>query len=182
VKRTVRTALVRVALALAGLLPLRWAGPLGSALGHLAYALAGGERRKALESLAVAFPDKADAERRALAKACFAHLGRAAFELGAIRTLDAEMEERVAWSPESRALLDRALARKHGVLFVSGHIGQWELLARRIAMAGYPCQTIAKETSDPGMTALVERFRASGKLKSIWRGLQGAAKAMLKAL
>jgi KDO2-lipid IV(A) lauroyltransferase len=49
-------------------------------------------------------------------------------------------------------------------------------------MAGYPCQTIAKETSDGRMTALVERFRASAKLKSIWRGQSGAAKHMLRAL
>ncbi len=182
VKRSLRTALVRAALAVVSLLPLAWAGPLGTALGLLAYAVASGERKKALESLATAFPEKSDAERRALAKACFVHLARAAFELGAIRTLDAQLDARVEWSPESRAVLDQALARKKGVLFVSGHIGQWELLARRIALAGYPCQTIAKETSDPGMTALVERFRASGHLKSIWRGQQGAAKAMLKAL
>jgi KDO2-lipid IV(A) lauroyltransferase len=68
------------------------------------------------------------------------------------------------------------------VLFVSGHVGNWELLARRVALAGYPCQTIAKETTDPRLTRLVERFRAAGKLKSIWRGQDGAAKAMLKAL
>jgi KDO2-lipid IV(A) lauroyltransferase len=67
-------------------------------------------------------------------------------------------------------------------VFVSGHVGSWELLARTVSLAGYPCQTIAKETSDPRLTRLVEKFRESSKLKSIWRGKDGAAKAMLRAL
>ncbi len=88
----------------------------------------------------------------------------------------------VEWPAEDRAVLDAALKRGHGVVFVSGHFGSWELLARRVAHAGYPCHTIAKETSDPRTTALVERFRASAKLHSIWRGRDGAAKQMLRVL
>ena len=86
------------------------------------------------------------------------------------------------WPAEDRAVLDAALARGKGVVFVSGHVGSWELLARRVALAGYPCQTIAKETTDPRTTALIERFRSSSQLRSIWRGRAGAAKAMLRAL
>jgi KDO2-lipid IV(A) lauroyltransferase len=92
------------------------------------------------------------------------------------------VEAWVAWPEADRRVLDAALARKRGVVFVSGHVGNWELLARRVSLAGYPAQTIAKETTDPRLTALVERFRASGKLKSLWRGQDGAAKAMLRAL
>ncbi len=86
------------------------------------------------------------------------------------------------WPDEDRAVLDRALAKGRGVVFVSGHVGNWELLARRVAMAGYPSQSIAKETSDPRLTALVERFRAEGQVRSIWRGQDGAVRQMLRAL
>jgi KDO2-lipid IV(A) lauroyltransferase len=68
------------------------------------------------------------------------------------------------------------------VVFVSGHVGNWELLARRVASEGFPCQSIAKETSDPRLTALVGRFRARGGVRSIWRGQEGAARHMLRAL
>lgn len=181
-KRFLRYLLVRAAAAALGLVPARLASALGAAFGTLAWAVASNERRRALASLAVAFPEKSEPERRALARACFQHLGRAAFELVCVRQLDRNVDAWVEWPAESRAVLDAALARKHGVVFISGHLGNWELLARRVALAGYPCQTIARETSDPRTTALVERFRASGNLKSIWRGRPGAVKDMLRAL
>lgn len=181
-KRVLRYALVRVALAMVASLPPRLAGRIGRAFGALAFFVAGTERRRALDSLARAFPDLPEAERVRLAKACFRHLGQCAFELACIRKLDAELERWVEWPEADRSVLEQALAKGKGVLFVSGHVGNWELLARRVAMAGYPCQTIAKETTDPRLTRLVERFREAGRLKSIWRGQDGAAKAMLKAL
>lgn len=181
-KRFARYLGLRAALALLALLPVPAAARLGEAFGALAFALARRERANALAALARAFPDRSDAERLALARACFRHLGRCAFELACIRQLDAEIERWVEWPDADRQVLEAALARGKGVVFVSGHVGNWELLARRVALAGFPCQTIAKETTDPRLTALVERFRASARLRSIWRGQPGAAKQMLRAL
>ncbi len=181
-KRFLRYLLLRALLALVHPLPLgvgRW---LGRRLGALAFLVAGGERRKALKSLARAFPEKSDAERSALAKACFQHLCAAAFEVGCTAALDRQLDTLVAWPEADRRVLEAALARGKGVVFVSGHVGNWELLARRVARAGYPSQSIAKETTDPRLTALVERFRARGGVRSIWRGQEGAARAMLRAL
>ncbi len=181
-KRFLRYLLVRAVLGFVSALPLGLARTLGAGFGRFAFAVAGGERRKALKSLARAFPEKSDAERHALARASFRHLGMAAFEVGATTSLDARLEQLVRWDAEDRAVLEAALARGRGVVFVSGHVGNWELLARRIARAGYPSQSIAKETTDPRLTALVERFRAQGGVRSIWRGQEGAARAMLRAL
>ena len=181
-KRFLRYAGVRALVFVVGCLPVSWAAGLGRALGAAAYVLAGAERRKALDSLARAYPALSATEREAVARQCFRHLGQCAGELAAIRRIDRDVEAWVAWPEADRRVLDAALARKRGVVFVSGHVGNWELLARRVSLAGYPAQTIAKETTDPRLTALVERFRASGKLKSLWRGQDGAAKAMLRAL
>ena len=181
-KRFLRYLLVRAALAIVSALPLGLARWWGAGFGRFAFAVAGGERRKALKSLARAFPEKSDAQRHALARASFRHLGMAAFEVGATASMDAQLEHLVHWSAEDRGVLDAALARGKGVVFVSGHVGNWELLARRVARAGYPSQSIAKETTDPRLTELVARFRARGGVRSIWRGQEGAARAMLRAL
>lgn len=181
-KRWARSWVVRFALWGVALLPARFASGLGAFLGGLAFLVVGGERRKALASLERAFPERSAPDRRALCRAMFRHLGRGAFELGCIAQLDRRIDEWVEWPEADRRVLEAALARGKGVVFVSGHVGNWELLARRVALAGFPCQTIAKETTDPRLTALVERFRASSGLKSIWRGHPGAAKQMLKAL
>lgn len=181
-KRFVRYLAVRAALWLVSLLPLGVASGLGHAFGTLACFVARGERRKALASLARAFPEKSEAERAALAKATFQHLGRCAFELACVEQLDARLDEVVEWTPSSRAVLEAALKRGKGVVYVTGHVGNWELMARSVGLSGYPAQTIAKETSDPRLTRLVEAFRARSKMKSIWRGHPGAAKQMLRAL
>jgi KDO2-lipid IV(A) lauroyltransferase len=181
-KRFLRYLLIRGVLLLLQPLPLGVARALGARLGALAYTLAGGERRKALKSLAVAFPEKSDAERQAVAREAFRHLGAAALEVACTGALDRGLERLVAWPEEDRRVLETALARGRGVVFVSGHVGNWELLARRVARAGYPSQSIAKETTDPRLTELVGRFRERGGVRSIWRGQEGAARAMLRAL
>jgi KDO2-lipid IV(A) lauroyltransferase len=175
-KRYLRYLVLRAALKAVSLLPLALASRLGALFGTAAYAVALGERKKALASLQRAgLP-------ASLARACFEHLGQAAFELACVEQIDARFEQVVEWPAADRAVLDAALARGRGVVFVSGHLGNWELLARRVSHAGYPCHTIAKETTDPRTTALIEAFRASAKLQSIWRGRDGAARAMLKVL
>ena len=181
-KRFVRYLLLRAAAFLLGLLPARLASELGAGVGWLAFHLAWGERRKALESLARAFPERDEVSRRALARACFMHLGRVAAELTCIGELDRRLADWVDFPEEDHAALRRALARGNGVVFVAGHLGSWELLARTVALHGHPSTAIGKETSDPRTTRLVERFRARGGVGTIWRGSPTAARAMLRVL
>src|SRR5512141_1747972 len=89
VRRSLRSVLVRFAIQLLELLPLRPALWLGGALGRLAYLVAGETRRLAAGHLAQAVPEKTDAERDAIVRGMFVHLGRTALELTAIRSFDA---------------------------------------------------------------------------------------------
>ena len=181
-KRALRHWLVRGVIAVLGALPLGLMSRIGRAFGSLAFALARGERRRALASLETAFPDKSDAERLALARASFRHLGQSAFELTCSAQIDRHADRLIEWPMADRRALEAALARGRGVVFVTGHVGNWELLARRVALAGFPVHSIAREASDAGTTSLIERFRLSGRVQSIWRGRDGAARQMLRAL
>ena len=181
-KRYLRYCLLRAALFVVERLPIDAAGRVGSLLGSLAYRLAPKTRESALQSLNTAFPDLPLEARHRMARGCFAHLGRCVFELACIRQMDPRIGEWVEWTEDERLLLERALARGRGVVFVSGHVGNWELLARRVALAGLPASTIAKESTDWRLTRMVERFRMQGRVESIWRGQPGAAKRMLRVL
>lgn len=181
-KRAIRYALVRAAVGAVSALPIRLAGQLGEWFGALGYRLARRERAWALEGLARAFPERSDLERRALALRCFRHLGRCAFELCCVRQLDRDLDAWIDFPASERATLERALEAKKGVVFVSGHVGNWELLGRRLGLTGYPTHTIAKEAPDARLTRLMARFREEGKIHVIWRGRDGAAKEMLRAL
>ncbi|MBI5542268.1 MAG: lysophospholipid acyltransferase family protein [Deltaproteobacteria bacterium] len=169
-KRFLRYYLLRALFAVAGLPPLELARRLGAALGGLAFLLAGGERRKALSSLAIAFGEKSEAERYEIARDSFRHLGMLGAEVCQLRHIDPQLERYVELSEGSQRLLAEAYAEKRGVVFITGHVGNFELLARRFGRLGYPSQTIAKQSSDPRMTALIERIRVSGGYQILWRG------------
>jgi len=96
----------------------------GSRLGALAFLVAGKERRKALASLARAFPEKPEAERHALGARLLPPPLRRRLEVGCTASLDRHLEALVAWPEADRRVLEAALARGRGVVFVSGHCRQ----------------------------------------------------------
>jgi KDO2-lipid IV(A) lauroyltransferase len=181
-KRAARAWLIELALRVLRFLPWQATVALGSALGAAAFWLVPSQRKLALEHLARAFPELSGPERTGLARATFKHLGTIAGEFASVRQLDAFRHERIEWPAADRAVMDQALARGKGVVFVTGHVGNWELLARYVALEGYPAAVIAKETSDARTSELLEGLRTSSGLRVIWRGREGAAKEMLRAL
>ena len=182
-KRTLRYGLLRAALAIVGRLPLAWAQALGRALGTAAFHLAPGERQKALASLSVAFPELSEAARLDLARRCFRHLGTAALEMAVAPRLGvAEFDRLVDCSGDALAAMDRASASGKGGVCVAAHLGNWELQAWGVARHGLPLHAVGKENVDPRLTRLIDRFRAHGGVRNIWRGQPGAAVALLRAL
>jgi KDO2-lipid IV(A) lauroyltransferase len=181
-KRWLRFVVLRALLAVVARLPFALAVRLGETLGALAFTLVPGERQKALASLATAFPELPDASRLDLARRAFRHLGRSVLEVACVDQVLPRFESFLEWPDEDRAILERVLARKKGVVFVTGHIGNWELMGWRVARAGYPVRAVAKELTDERLTRLAGDLRARGQVKSIWRGQPGAVKEILRAL
>jgi len=181
-KRWVRYWVVRIGLAVVSRLPVRMAARLGEAFGSAAFHLAAGERRKALESLAVAFPEKTELERKAIALSSFRHLGRSTFENACLPKLDPSLDARVEWPAADRERLEQAVRLRRGVVLVTGHVGNWELLAQFLIQSKVDGVTVAKELSDPRLTALLDDFRAQRGVRSLWRGADGTAKSILRAL
>ena len=99
---------------------------IGAALGVLAYWL-GIRRRAALDNLARAFPEKPPAERRKLARAAYAQLGRSLAEL----FLPMPPVEFDGWD-----IYEKARAQGRGVVVAIAHYGNFELLARAAARRG----------------------------------------------
>jgi KDO2-lipid IV(A) lauroyltransferase len=182
-KRSVRFLLLRGLLALVRLLPLGLAQRAGDALGLCAFRLAPKERAKALVSLARAFPEKTDAERFALARACFRHLGRCAFEAAVAERLSQPEFDALVEVPEAvRRMLLAAHAKGKGVVAVTGHVGHWELLGWSFVRQGIPLHVIAQKNVDARLTKLAVDFRAQGNVHTVLRGVPGAAVGMLRAL
>jgi KDO2-lipid IV(A) lauroyltransferase len=177
-RRSVRSALVRLALRLLGLLPLGAALRLGALAGRAGARLARKTRRMALTHLALAFPEKGPEELEQIVRDMFVNLGRSALELACIRRYDAQLDRYVELEPPE--LLASVMARGRGMVFVTGHMGNWELLARRIARAGVPNAVIAKAGSDAKLNRMIERFRATGGVTTLWRENPDTGRAIIR--
>ena len=182
IRRELRVRALLLLLPLLRRLPLWLVRPLAAVTGTVAFWVAGAERRLALEHLALAFPERDAAFRRRTARAAFISLVQSGLEVAAAAQLQPRLAEYVQLSEGDRALLAAAHAEGNGVLFASCHLGNWELLARRVLLEGYPCGTVAREAQDPRLTALLEKAHAEVGLTTLWRGRPGLAKELLKLL
>ncbi len=158
---------------------MAWAIRLGAGIGLLGYALVGRYRRVAIANLQRAFPEWSPAQVRATAKRVFRNFGVALAEfLKAPSMTQAELEARM--QIVGREHLDEAFRQGKGVLLITGHFGNWELMARYLCMLGYPIAVIARDTDDPATTELVTMVRERSGYQVIPRGQ--AARPVLKRL
>ena len=157
-KHRIEYALVRLLIAMVRLMPDALVRVSGTLLGLGFYTVDRAHRRIAQRNLAAAFPGRSDEDRRAIARAAFAHFGRLLFQLLAFSTLSPEqMLARVEFEGEDRARL--AYAQGKGVLFVTGHFGFWELHAMVHALQIAPIGLLARALDNPYLNELLEGIR-----------------------
>jgi KDO2-lipid IV(A) lauroyltransferase len=169
----------RVVAALWILLPFSFALALGEIVGVIAYLIDGGDRRRAIAQMEQALGLTRD-EARAKTRALFRHLGIVVAEIVLLPRID--LESYVSLSADATALLRRLLDRGRGVILVSAHLGNWELLAQRLVHAGFPGATISRENPNPYLGQWLVSRRALGGLESIDRGDPSSARKILSVL
>jgi KDO2-lipid IV(A) lauroyltransferase len=148
-----------------GALPVPVALALGRTLGTVAHAVLGRPRRFALAHMALAFPELDEAARRALVRETFRHAGQSYAELGVYPKLARDLE----YVRIEGDALDVALARGGGAIVITGHVGNWELLAATIARRGTPLTVVARRVRDAHFDALITRFRGDAGMSVLLR-------------
>ena len=183
-KRKKRWVVYRVALALSlffSLLPRGIALLAGRWSGGVAYLLAREMRTRAIKQMSEVLglsPKEATRPVRRM----FAHFGRMIAEL-VVASRDAAWVDRVVeLPPEARACLDRVTASGRGVVAVSAHFGNWELLPQRVASAGYKVATVARENPNPYFDRWIVQLRERRGIQTIHRGKAASPKDILRIL
>ncbi|MDQ7006174.1 MAG: lysophospholipid acyltransferase family protein [Acidobacteriota bacterium] len=155
--RRLEAAILLPLAALLRTLPPRGRVAVGHALGSLVHALDSHHRKLARDNLRAALGvDPPQAAR--LAHQAFRHFGRVAVEclaLPAYLRPDAES----LFEVEGLEHLAAAHARGKGVIVFSAHMGNWELVAQRQALAGFPMDFIARPLDNPWLEAAINRWR-----------------------
>jgi hypothetical protein len=139
VKNDLLYGLMRVGFSAAQVLPMR--GPL-RLLGCVAPHIFLRPARRARRQLREVLPDL-DAVK--VTRRMFVHFAESLWELSRLHRTVPKLDS------EARRTLDAALAEGKGAVLISGHIGNWELMGRAIAAAGYPIATVAKPLTIRGL-------------------------------
>jgi KDO2-lipid IV(A) lauroyltransferase len=178
-RRAARAAVIRAVVWLLGLLPLRIAFAIGAGLGRAGWWLSPRLRRDVRASLAIAFPEKSAAERDAIGIESLANLGKVAGEAITMRRWAHRIDEYVEAPPEALATVQRAWARGRGIIFVLGHVGNWELTSR-LSRYVQPNAAIAKRSWHESLDRMAARFRAESGVGTFWRDDPATGRNMLK--
>lgn len=179
-RRGLELALVRAGLAAAERLPLPALQRLGAALGALSYYLAAKKRGVCLYQLGMALPGLDRAARRRLARRVFRHAGTTVCEALALPRIRREGERWVALENE-QALRD-AHARGRGVMLVTAHAGNWELLPVALARLDIKAVAVARSLPNPRVNALVLGLRRTPHLEIAERGSEASPRRLLNCL
>lgn len=112
--------------------------------------------RRALENLAIAYPDKAPEEREAIARAMWANLGRVMAETMRIDTLIKEPER---FEFASKRMFDRYRGKMGPAVGVTLHMGNWELAIWPFTEAGGEPAAIFRMVKNPYVDAYLRDQR-----------------------
>jgi KDO2-lipid IV(A) lauroyltransferase len=177
-KRLNRVALVvlpRCLLALARGLPYRAVVSAGAILGWIAYYLIPRDRKRAAENLARVFSGRDAAWVRRTTHSTFMHLGSALMETLAV---DARLLDEIVVF-QGMENLQAALAQGKGVVYVTGHIGNWEIMGAAIARR-HPVTVVAAPLEPEPLNELMVGLRTRLGTQTIVRSRPGAAREMIR--
>ena len=144
-----------------GALPRPLARPLAAALFRLLFRFTPRLRRVADENLRRALPGLSPQERQQIARGVPHSLARLLVEAAHFPSLTAENLERVV-SFEGLEHYTAALANGRGVLFLTAHLGAWELGAFAHALKCYPLHVMSRALDNSRLNRLVNRYRSLG--------------------
>jgi len=160
-------------------LPRPLARSFASGMMRFFYALLPRLRKTAEINLRIAFPDWSDDRGKKVIRGMLRNLGWMAAEFVRLPKYSKEnIEETVALDGHENFL--EGQRRGKGVLYLTGHIGAWELSSFAHALYGFPLHYMARRIDNPRIDALVNSYRCLPGNRPIFKN--ESARVMLKVL
>jgi KDO2-lipid IV(A) lauroyltransferase len=150
----------RLLLGFFGLLPLRLALLLGSGISRVAFHVAGKLRRTGERNLEIAFPGLPEDERNKLLRGCFENLGRLLALFSHFPSFTREqLRLMIDYDEVGLAHLRSAEKNQRGVIFLTGHLGAWEILSFGWSALEYPINFMVRPIDNPKIEEMIEEWR-----------------------
>jgi KDO2-lipid IV(A) lauroyltransferase len=178
-KEWLEYAAVLLILKTLGAFPRTVARVLAASVTSLLFRLQPKLQKTAEFNLRLAFPDWTDARQKEVTRRMVRNLGWMAAEFAGFPRLTKRNIEKVVILEGHENFLE-GRRRGNGVLYLTGHIGAWELSSFAHALYGYPLHYMARPLDNRRLDALVNQYRCSSGNQPIFKN--ESARVMLKIL
>ena len=174
-------AVARLLLGGLGLLPRSLAIAIGRLMGYITYLLPTRLGRTGLRNLEIAFPEMPPREKKRLLRGCFDNLGRLLGEVSQFPHLTRErLRQMIDYDQVGLAHLREAEQKHRGVIFLTGHLGAWEVLSFGWSALEYPINFLVRPIDNLRIEAMIENLRT--RFGNVAIDKKSAARRALKVL
>ncbi len=153
-------------------LPQQAVVKIGRSIGSLAFLFSGRRKRSAKINLDIVFEDsKSSGEKNKIIKKSFQYLTVSALQcLWAASHTEKRVRDLIEGEPAGLDLLRRCLKKNKGILFLTAHYGNWEIMG---LFHGYldicPLSSIVRQLDNPYLNRVTKKFRTASGNKIIYR-------------
>lgn len=154
---------------------------LADRAGDLIYRFDRKTRERALAHLELAYGGELSAAaKERIARAALRNAARVFVEVTHMEDLKPRFDDYV--TVEGWEHVHAVLEAGRGAIVVTGHIGNWEILAAYFAGRGIPIAGIARRMNDPRLNRLLVDFRARNGVRTIMRESPSSGREILQVL
>jgi len=152
---------------------------IGRRLGDFIYYFIPIRKSVVLENLARALPEKSAKERKIIARKTFENFGQTFIEFlrNPVRTKEETLSRVVLHNEE---ILKEAHENGSGTLLMTGHFGNWEMMACVVVALGFPLVVVARPQRNRLVDALINQYRRAAGIETVSLGM--GVRAFLRAL
>ena len=179
IKNWIIYRLILLAIGIVDRLPRQRVLNLGVFLGKVSYFLLSGARRQTIENLKVAFKSKDQSQLKKLATEVFENLGKNAVDAIKLRNANWEQLKHIV-EVDGISYFDQAYRLGRGLVALTGHIGNFELIPTYFSQAGYKVSVVGRELYDKRLDKLLLEARFKAGIQTIPTTAQ--SKEVIRAL
>ncbi|MBN1872482.1 MAG: mitochondrial fission ELM1 family protein, partial [Candidatus Omnitrophica bacterium] len=153
------------------IVPVGAALVIGRVFGRIAYYVNVKRSKVAYANMRSAFSaHKEPSQIRRMVKDVYINFGQVLVEVLRIPVVDKRYIEKYV-KVENRKYIDEVLSHNKGLIFLTGHYGNWEMLSITSALKGYPLLVLAREQKMKRLNDTLNSFRESKGCKVVNKGM-----------
>lgn len=160
------------------IIPAALALKLGRILGIIFYKIDKKHAKNTINNLTIAFPNKNEEELNVICINFYKNLGMVFVEIFRLNKYNKKnIDDFVESDPDAL----KGIYKKQGILLLTAHFGNWELLAKTFSLKGYLGNVLARPLDNPYIEKILYKLRTNSGNKVIYNR-ENAIKNIILAL